>query len=53
MYRGHEAREDTIVLPAFRRVVSRRELDALGFYEALASAVHPAARVKEAARLSN
>ena len=31
----------------------KSELGALGFYEAFASAVQPAARVKEAARLSN
>ena len=30
MYNPHEAREDTVLFPAFRRVVSRHEYDALG-----------------------
>ncbi len=30
MYRPHEAREDTILFPAFRKLVSRHEYDALG-----------------------
>ncbi len=30
MYRPHEAREDTIVFPAFKKVVSRNEYDSLG-----------------------
>ena len=30
MYRPHEAREDTVVFPAFRSVVSPHEYDALG-----------------------
>jgi hemerythrin-like domain-containing protein len=30
MYRPHEAREDTVLFPAFRRIVSRKEFDALG-----------------------
>jgi hypothetical protein len=30
MYRPHEAREDTVLFPAFRSVVSARELEALG-----------------------
>ena len=30
MYRPHEAREDTILFPAFKEVVSRHEYDALG-----------------------
>lgn len=30
MYRPHEAREDTILFPAFRKIVSRHEYDALG-----------------------
>jgi hypothetical protein len=34
MYRAHEAHEDTVLLPAFRRVVSRQELDALGIWSA-------------------
>lgn len=30
MYRPHEAREDTILFPAFRKIVSQHEYDALG-----------------------
>lgn len=30
MYRPHEAREDTVLFPAFRRVVTPKEFDALG-----------------------
>ena len=30
MYRPHEAREDTILFPAFRKLVSQHEYDALG-----------------------
>lgn len=30
MYRPHEAREDTVLFPAFRKLVSRHEYDALG-----------------------
>jgi len=30
MYRPHEAREDTILFPAFRKIVSNHEYDALG-----------------------
>jgi len=30
MYRPHEAREDTMLFPAFRRLVSRNEYDSLG-----------------------
>lgn len=30
MYRPHEAREDTVVFPAFRTIVSKHEYDALG-----------------------
>lgn len=30
MYRPHEAREDTILFPAFRKIVSKNEYDALG-----------------------
>jgi hemerythrin-like domain-containing protein len=30
MYRPHEAREDTVLFPAIRRIVSRHEYDALG-----------------------
>lgn len=30
MYRPHEAREDTILFPAFRKLVSKNEYDALG-----------------------
>jgi hemerythrin-like domain-containing protein len=30
MYRPHEAREDTVLFPAFRKIVSRHEYDALG-----------------------
>jgi hemerythrin-like domain-containing protein len=30
MYRPHEAREDTILFPAFRKIVSRNEYDSLG-----------------------
>lgn len=30
MYRPHEAREDTILFPAFRKIVSRHEYDSLG-----------------------
>jgi hemerythrin-like domain-containing protein len=30
MYNPHEAREDTILFPAFRKVVSRNEYDSLG-----------------------
>jgi len=30
MYRPHESREDTVLFPAFRSVVSRHEYDALG-----------------------
>lgn len=30
MYRPHEAREDTVLFPAFRNIVSKHEYDALG-----------------------
>jgi hemerythrin-like domain-containing protein len=30
MYRPHESREDTILFPAFRKIVSRNEYDSLG-----------------------
>jgi hemerythrin-like domain-containing protein len=30
MYNPHEAREDTVLFPAFRTVVSKNEYDALG-----------------------
>lgn len=30
MYRPHEAREDTVLFPAFRKIVSKHEYDALG-----------------------
>ncbi len=30
MYRPHEAREDTILFPAFRKIVSKHEYDSLG-----------------------
>lgn len=30
MYRPHEAREDTVLFPAFRSIVSSHEYDALG-----------------------
>jgi hemerythrin-like domain-containing protein len=30
MYRPHEAREDTVLFPAFRKLVSRNEYDSLG-----------------------
>lgn len=30
MYRPHEAREDTVLFPAFRKLISRSEYDALG-----------------------
>ena len=30
MYRPHEAREDTILFPAFRKIVSHHEYDSLG-----------------------
>jgi hemerythrin-like domain-containing protein len=30
MYRPHEAREDTVLFPAFRRIVAPKDLDALG-----------------------
>jgi hypothetical protein len=30
MYRPHEAREDTVLFPAFRRIVPPKEFDALG-----------------------
>jgi hemerythrin-like domain-containing protein len=30
MYRPHEAREDTVLFPAFRRIVAPKEFDALG-----------------------
>lgn len=30
MYRPHEAREDTVLFPAIRRIVSRHEYAALG-----------------------
>ncbi|WP_431216527.1 hemerythrin domain-containing protein [Puia sp. P3] len=30
MYRPHESREDTVLFPAFRRLVSRHEYDSLG-----------------------
>jgi hemerythrin-like domain-containing protein len=30
MYRPHEAREDTVLFPAFRKIVSRHEYDSLG-----------------------
>ena len=30
MYRPHEAREDTVLFPAFRKIVSKNEFDSLG-----------------------
>jgi hemerythrin-like domain-containing protein len=30
MYRPHEAREDTVLFPAFRKIVSKNEYDSLG-----------------------
>jgi len=30
MYRPHEAREDTVLFPAFRKMVSQHEYDSLG-----------------------
>src|SRR5207248_9350073 len=30
MYRPHEAREDTVLFPAFRRIVSQHEYDSIG-----------------------
>ncbi len=30
MYNPHEAREDTVLFPAFRKIVSKSEYDALG-----------------------
>ena len=30
MYRPHEAREDTVLFPAFRSIVSKNEYDSLG-----------------------
>lgn len=30
MYRPHEAREDTVLFPAFRKIVSENEYDSLG-----------------------
>jgi hemerythrin-like domain-containing protein len=30
MYRPHEAREDTVLFPAFRKIVSTHEYDSLG-----------------------
>ena len=30
MYRPHEAREDTVLFPALRQIVSKSEFDALG-----------------------
>ena len=30
MYNPHEAREDTVLFPAFRKIVSPREFDSLG-----------------------
>jgi hemerythrin-like domain-containing protein len=30
MYEPHEAREDTVLFPALRRIVTRNEYDALG-----------------------
>ena len=30
MYRPHEAREDTVLFPAFRKLVSQHEYDSLG-----------------------
>jgi hemerythrin-like domain-containing protein len=30
MYAPHEAREDTVLFPAFRKIVSRNEYDSLG-----------------------
>src|SRR5262249_44780728 len=30
MYRPHEAREDTVVFPAFRKIVGEKEYDKLG-----------------------
>lgn len=30
MYRPHEAREDTVLFPALRTIVSPKELDAMG-----------------------
>ena len=32
MYNPHEAREDTILFPAFRKIVSPHEFDSLGEY---------------------
>ena len=33
MYEPHEAREDTILFPAFHKLVSQHEYDALGIYD--------------------
>ena len=30
MYNPHEAREDTVLFPAFRKIVSKNEYDSLG-----------------------
>src|SRR5947199_8557091 len=30
MYRPHEAREDTVLFPAFRKLISQHEYDSLG-----------------------
>jgi hemerythrin-like domain-containing protein len=30
MYEPHEAREDTVLFPAFRKIVSKHEYDSLG-----------------------
>jgi hemerythrin-like domain-containing protein len=30
MYRPHEAREDTVLFPAFRKIISKNEYDSLG-----------------------
>jgi hemerythrin-like domain-containing protein len=30
MYRPHKAREDTVLFPAFRKIVSAKEFDSLG-----------------------
>ena len=30
MYEPHEAREDTVLFPQFRKIVSKHEYDALG-----------------------
>jgi hemerythrin-like domain-containing protein len=30
MYRPHKAREDTVLFPAFRKIISKNEYDSLG-----------------------